>query len=119
MTESKKITLLISLSIIMLIFSSCKQANVSDNNSTSRVLLKSNSSQSSFFEFIDQEGNVYKSGTVYSDETITINHFINSTYNLRTKDNAYNPGKSMNTLIITISKDCTITFGYGGSVNIQ
>lgn len=114
----KRAFVLLGLCLIALFCLSCKQANSGDNNSangvtpsnnvsTSKVLIKTTQNQSTY-EFISFEGEVYKSGTVYENETITIEHFVNGTYNLRTRPYQY---ASLKFQTITISKDCTITLG--------
>lgn len=120
----KRTFLLFGLCLVTLFCLSCKQVETDDTNSanvvtpsnnvsTSRVLIKTTSNYSTY-EFINNEGVIYKSGNVYENETITINHFVNGTYNLRTLPYAT---ASIKYLTITISKDCTIILGSGSSSN--
>ena len=114
---------IISFSLIfILFFIGCKSNTNEDNNynsnyenvKTSKVLLKGNAPAVTY-TFIDQEGEIYKTGTVYPGETITINHFKNGIYNVHSKD-------SMHTTItvktIEISENCTITFITNGDFSI-
>lgn len=106
----KKIPFYFILCLILISFVSCNNpANSTSEEKveTVKVLIKA-SGTTTTYELIDQEGEMYKSGKVWADETITINHFKKGTYNLRYADIS-NPTNYLRATI-EINKDCTITF---------
>lgn len=108
----KTIVLLFSL-LFVLFFVGCKNNAGEETAKTSKVLLECTAPGSVSYTFIDQEGEIYKTGTVYNGETITINHFLNGVYNVHSFQSRYETSVSHKKT--EISDDCTITFGnYGG-----
>lgn len=82
-----------------------------NTNNTVKVYLSAGPSIVTY-SFINDEGDVYKQGTLMANETITINHFLKGTYHLQYKVGSY----TQTFKVLSITNDCTVSFG--GSVTV-
>ncbi len=104
----KKISFYFLLGLILFSFMSCNHNTDSESQEETVIVLLKSVDTTTIYELIDQEGEIYKSGKIYNDETITINHFKKGTYNLR-YSNIHN-STYYRTATIEITKACSITF---------
>lgn len=105
------------------VFFSCKNNSESNNtysstaqsnNETVKVIIKASGGNANY-TFINDEGEIYKQGTVYNSESITVNHFKTGTYNVH-----YQYDRYVGTFtVISITRNCVITIKGANSLSIN
>ncbi len=67
------------------------------------------------YSFINDEGEIYKQGMVYSSEKITVKHFKKGTYHVQFQYGGYVGTYT----VVSIAKDCVITFRGANSLTVE
>ena len=66
------------------------------------------------YSFIDDEGEVYKTGTLHKFEAITINHFKKGTYHIHFRYGGHVSASN----VVSVTNDCKITIDNATNLNI-